>query len=109
METATQRTPRQWMALGYKVLIRCSRAWLWKPGSRTAHVAGVDRGNWMWSTDLDAPPWQERKLTEGQLANFTAAARDCYCGSCGIDRCDFCNSCRTPDGAPSSNGREFWH
>ena len=45
-------------------------------------------------------------LTPEQFHNFDAAATDCYCFR-GVDRCDFCTSMRTPDGAPSSNGSAF--
>ena len=57
--------------------------------------------------DIYAPPWHCVELTPAQVANFEAAARDCYCYK-GVDRCDFCTGTRTPDGAPSSNGEAFW-
>jgi hypothetical protein len=90
----------------FKVFIRASKVWCWFPGTSGAQVTNVDSGRWMEHTDISKEPWKHVRLTEGQIANFEATARDCYCYQ-GVDRCDFCTSVRTPDGAPSSNGREF--
>ena len=94
-------------ARGFKVFIRACKVWCWVPGRNVAQVAPVDNGRWMTHEDIYAPPWECVELTPAQLANFEAAARDCYCYQ-GVDRCDYCTSTRTPDGAPSSNGETFW-
>ena len=102
-------TPRWWMAKGFKVIIRCCRVFLWKPGSNYVAVTAVDNGRWMEQPETLKAPWKLVTLTENQRANFDATARDCYCGQCGIERCDFCTSTRTPDGAPGSSGKDFWN
>lgn len=85
-----------------KAIVRCGRIYIWPVGSQLAAVADIDNGRWMANHDFNAAPWTWHRLTEDQLANFQAAARDCYCYK-GVDRCDFCTSTRTPDGAPSSH------
>ena len=94
-------------ARNFKVFIRASKVWCWVPGRNVAQVAPIDNGRWMQHHDIYAPPWECVELSDDQMANFEAAARDCYCYQ-GVDRCDFCTSTRTPDGAPSSNGEAFW-
>jgi hypothetical protein len=112
MKTA-QTQPREgslyWWATarGFKAFIRCGNVWCWTPGSKTAQVTDVDNGRWMQHLDIHADPWQCVALTDEQLVNFEAAARDCYCYQ-GVGRCDFCTSTRTPDGAPWSSGEAFW-
>jgi hypothetical protein len=100
----------KWWAMdrGFKCIIRCSRVYCWTPGTTHAHIADVDNGRWMENHDIEAEPWRRIELTPDQLANFEAAARDCYCYTGGgIERCDFCTSTRTPDAAPLSSGIAF--
>jgi|GEM_PF-293155 len=92
---------------GFKVFIRCGRVYAWHTGGASAQVADVDNGRWMEHHDIAAAPWRQIDLTPEQFHNFEAAAADCYCYR-GVDRCDFCTSMRTPDGAPSSNGSAFY-
>lgn len=103
-----RRGSLQWWATdrGFKCLIRCSRVYCWKSGERMARVTDVDNGRWMDHHDTSSEPWRWIKLTDNQVANFEAAARDCYCYQ-GVQRCDFCTSTRTPDGAPWSSGEDF--
>lgn len=103
----------QWWALDRscsgqpcKLFIRCGKAYFWPVGFASAYVADVDNGRWMQHTQLGDGAWKLVTLTEDQKANFKAAARDCYCYN-GVQRCDFCTSTRTPDGAPWSSGEAF--
>jgi hypothetical protein len=84
-----------------KAICRCGKVYIWPVSSPMAAVTDIDNGRWMDHEDFGAAPWQWVKLTDSQRANFDAVARDCYCYQ-GVDRCDFCTSTRTPDGAPSS-------
>jgi len=105
---APRRGSLRWWSLerGFKCLIRCCRVYCWKPGEPFARRMDVDNGRWMQHEDINANPWQLVRLTDNQRANFEGAARDCYCYQ-GVDRCDFCTSMRTPDGAPWSSGEDF--
>jgi len=86
---------QQWRQQQFKVFFLGNQVFLYQSDKPTiAYKISNDRGRWMNYNDLTSEPWKQVALSDSQQLNFQQRSQSCYCGSGGVNSCDFCTGIR---------------